>query len=238
MKKKKEAHRKPPPSSRASRRAALWGTVLIGLAATVGLVVYIASTPGPGPSPAGPGSPGPVDLAVGPEEWIEGNPEAAATLVMYSDFQCPACGAYFPLVKRLRVVFGERLRIVYREFPLERIHPRALRAAKVAEAAGLQGRFWAMHDLLFQNQGRWSAVPDPDSAFLEFAKTLKLDIDRFQSDLDSPRVAEAIREDVESGTRFGVPGTPTFFLNGVRIQNPRNYEAFKAVINEAIGSGS
>jgi protein-disulfide isomerase len=238
MKKKKTAAAKTPPPSRAARRAALWGTALIGLAATVGLIVYLASAPGPGPSPAGPSAPAPIDLAVGPDEWIEGNPEAAATLVMYSDFQCPACGAYFPLVQRLRVLYGDRLRIVYREFPLEQIHPRALQAAKVAEAAGLQGKFWAMHDLLFQYQGRWSAAPDPVPLFLGYAKALKLDIDRFQADMDSPRVAEAIREDVESGTRFGVPGTPTFFLNGVRIQNPRSYEAFKAVINGAIGSGS
>jgi protein-disulfide isomerase len=132
-------------------------------------------------------------------------------LCEYGDYECPFCGEAHLLLQRLLPQTAGRVALAYRNFPLSTVHPHAQAAAEAAEAAGAQGRFWEMHDVLFENQN----ALDPD-ALLEYAGALRLDVERFANDLISRRFADRVREDFLSGVRSGVNGTPTFFINGVR----------------------
>jgi protein-disulfide isomerase len=172
-------------------------------------------------------------LVVVEGENIKGDEEATATLVEYGDFQCPACATYYPIVKQLSEDFPEGLRIVYRHLPLVSIHPNAMPAAKAAEAAGVQGKFWEMHDILFEKQQEWSGDRNPKDKFVSYAEELELDIDAFNSDFDSRELQEKITGQMLTANRLGVNSTPTFFLNDTRI-TPRSYEEFKSAVEEAI----
>jgi protein-disulfide isomerase len=140
-----------------------------------------------------------------------GPDDAPVTLVEYGDFECPSCGAAYPIVEGVRRRMGERLRFVFRHFPLTQMHPHAMHAAEAAEAAGAQGKFWQMHGMLFEHQ---AALEDAD--LVRYANALHLDGKRFASELASEAHVERIREHIRSGIRSGVNGTPTFFINGVR----------------------
>lgn len=167
-------------------------------------------------------------------DWVKGNREAKVTLVEYSDFQCPACGAYYPVLKQLQQEFGEGIVFVYRHFPLRQVHANAELAARSAEAAGKQGKFWEMHDVLFENQKEWSDQPNAKETVIKYAQSLDLDIERFKSDLDSKEVREKVNDDYQSGIKARVNSTPTLFLNGNKLDNPRNYGEFKDLIQKAI----
>jgi protein-disulfide isomerase len=150
-------------------------------------------------------------LPVGERDHVQGPANATATLVEYGDYKCPFCGQAHPIVQAVRARLGRRMRFVFRHFPLTEIHPRALPAAEAAQAAGAQGRFWEMHDLLYENQ---PALDDPD--LLRYAELLGLDLPRFVSEVAEHVHEPRIREDFRSGVRSGVNGTPTFFINGIR----------------------
>jgi protein-disulfide isomerase len=152
-----------------------------------------------------------LTVPVNERDHVQGLPTAAVTLLEYGDFQCPYCGAAYAEVKEVQRALGDDLLFAFRHFPLAQIHQFALGAAEAAEAAGAQGKFWEMHDLLFENQ-RHLAPPD----LLRYATTLGLDLDRFTADLEQGTHEPKIREDFMSGVRSGVNGTPTFFINGVR----------------------
>ncbi|MEK7596148.1 MAG: thioredoxin domain-containing protein [Patescibacteria group bacterium] len=171
-------------------------------------------------------------LAVNESDWFKGGENAPAALVEYSDFQCPACASYAPLVRALAGEFGSGLKIVYRHFPLNQIHKNADLAARAAEAAGRQGKFWEMHDLIFDNQKQWSDArkTEAEKIFAELAEKLGLDAEKFSFDVQSEEIEKAVAEDLASGNASAVQGTPTFFLNGKKIQNPRSYEEFKKLI--------
>jgi protein-disulfide isomerase len=145
-------------------------------------------------------------------DHVSGPDDAPVTLVEYGDFECPSCGAAYPIVEAVRQKLGVRLRFVFRHFPLTQIHPHALHAAEAAEAAGAQDKFWQMHAMLYEHQ---DALKDADLA--GYAKALHLDGKRFTSELASETHVPRIRKDVQSGIRSGVNGTPTFFINGVRF---------------------
>ena len=144
-------------------------------------------------------------------DHIEGPADAPLALVEYGDYECPHCGRAYWIVKDVQSQLGRRLCFAFRHFPLAQIHPNATRAAEAAEAAGAQGRFWPMHDLLFQNQ---AALGDTD--LVRYAKLLELDLPRFVAELAEHAHAERVREDFTTGVRSGVNGTPTFFVNGLR----------------------
>jgi protein-disulfide isomerase len=146
-------------------------------------------------------------------DHIQGPPDAPIKLLEYGDYQCPYCGQAYPVVKEIQKYLGERLCFAFRNFPLANMHPYAEHAAEAAEAAGAEGRFWEMHDLLFENQ---QALEDEDLA--SYAETLGLDAQRFMKAVTSGANATRIREDFRSGARNGVNGTPTFFINGVRYE--------------------
>jgi protein-disulfide isomerase len=161
-----------------------------------------------------------------------------ATLVEYSDFQCPACASYEPLLESIIADYeSEGLRFVYRHFPLPS-HLNAISAAKASEAAGNQGKFWEMHGLLFENQTTWSGQLPSEvvNTFATYAGQLGLDEDKFKTDFEAEATEERVRRDLLSGQKAGVAGTPTFYLNGVEL-SARVESEFRAQIEEALKSG-
>jgi protein-disulfide isomerase len=139
--------------------------------------------------------------------------------VEYGDYQCPYCGQAYPMVKELQKRLGKRLRFVFRNFPLSTMHPHAEHAAEAAEAAGAHGKFWEMHDALYENQ---EALDDGD--LVKYAVAVGLDPARFTSEMAKHTPAARVREDFMSGVRSGVNGTPTFFINGVRHDDSPDFE--------------
>lgn len=166
-------------------------------------------------------------------DHTKGPDTAKATLVEYSDFQCPACAQYEPLVQEVLTAFPNDLRFVYRHFPLQAAHPKAMIAAQAAEAAGKQNKFWEMHDLLFVRQDEWVASTNVEKLFGDYAAGLGLNQEQFEKDLPESSIREKINADYVSATRFGVSGTPTFYLNGKRI-SPRSLDEFKTLIQAEI----
>lgn len=150
-------------------------------------------------------------LPVNKRDHIRGTLEAPVTLVEYGDYECPHCGATHQIVNELQTQVGDKMSFVFRNFPLTMIHPHALQAAEAAEAAGAQGKFWEMHDILFERQQNLD-----ETDLLAYAEALGLDMDRFEQDLIEHVYVPLIQEDFRSGVRSGVNGTPSFFINGVR----------------------
>jgi len=151
-----------------------------------------------------------LSLPVGGADHILGPSQAAVTVVEYGDFECPNCKQAAPAVKLLLARFTGRVRFVYRHFPLEDVHPHALHAALAAEAAAGQGKFWQMHDLLFENQSHLK-LPQ----LRRYAQQLELDMARYDAEMAEELYLQRVREHIESGERSGVRGTPGFFVNGV-----------------------
>lgn len=171
-------------------------------------------------------------------DHIRGNKEAKVIITEYSDFQCPACASYYEVVKQAHKDFGDNLAIVYRHFPLRQIHMNTEIAALSAEAAGEQSKFWEMHDMLFENQKNWENDKSAKDIFIGYAKELGLNSEQFKKNLDSKDLKDKIEADYQSGVKAGINHTPTFFLNGREIQNPRSYEEFKNIIDEAESKNS
>jgi protein-disulfide isomerase len=158
--------------------------------------------------------------------------DAPVTLVEYGDFECPHCGAAHPIVRDVRKRMGERLRFVFRHFPLSEVHPHAMHAAEAAEAAAAQGKFWEMHDMLYENQ---QALEDSD--LIRYAESLGLDAERVERELSSGAHEKRVRESFRSGVRSGVNGTPTFFINGVRYDGEWEADTLLDALNREAGSG-
>jgi protein-disulfide isomerase len=150
-------------------------------------------------------------------DHIQGSPDAPIKLLEYGDYECPFCADAHAVVKEIQRQLGKDLLFAFRNFPLANIHPHADHAAEAAEAAGDQGNFWGMHDLLFENQ---TALEDEDIA--SYASQLGLDAERVLREVNSNVYASRIREDFKAGVRAGVNGTPTFFINGERYDGPRD----------------
>lgn len=162
---------------------------------------------------------------VGEKDHVQGPSDAPVTLVEYGDYECPYCGRAYPITKALQERLGDQLRFVFRNFPLGEAHPHAQHAAEAAEAAGAQGKFWELHDLLYEHQ---DALKDDD--LVRYARALHLDVPRFVKDMEDHRNADRVREDFRSGVRSGVNGTPTFFINGVRHDGPFDLRSLLAAI--------
>jgi len=142
-----------------------------------------------------------------------GSPNAPARLEEFGDYQCPPCGMFHPILQQMHKEFGDKLQITFREFPLTPTHQHALEAASAAEAAGLQGKFWQLHDVLYEHQKDWSDKFDVRPIFEGYAKDLGLDMERYKRDVESEQVAQRIFLDGKRGHSMGVKGTPTVFLN-------------------------
>jgi len=170
-----------------------------------------------------------LTMPVSERDHVQGPSSAPLTLVEYGDYQCPYCGAAYPVVKRLQKKLGKSLRLAFRNFPLTQAHPFAMIAAQSAEAAALQGKFWEMHDLLFEQQD----FLEPDIIPL-WAKKIGLDLKKFGNDIKQDIVAKRIKEDRQSGIRSGVNGTPTFYINGIRYDGPPDDDALLAALESEL----
>jgi protein-disulfide isomerase len=170
-----------------------------------------------------------LKIPIGPDDHIQGDESAVCSLVEYGDYECPHCGAAYPIVKRLQKHFGKRLRFVYRNFPLSQIHSHAESAAETAEFAGSKGKFWEMHDLLFENQEQLGS-----GLYAELCKTLGLAASELQEALATRKYQAHVRSDFTGGVRSGVNGTPTFFIDGERYDDSFDYPTLMGAINAAI----
>jgi protein-disulfide isomerase len=161
-------------------------------------------------------------------DHIQGPADAAVTLVQYGDYECPYCGEAYPIIKEVQARLGDSLRFVFRNFPITTSHPHAERAAEAAEAAAAQGKFWEMHDLLYENQRRLR-----DEDLHTYAERLGLDVELFDKEMADHAHAERVREDFMSGVRSGVNGTPTFYINGVRHDDSYETEVLLDALEQA-----
>ena len=166
---------------------------------------------------------------VGADDHAQGNAAAPVTLVEYGDYECPYCGQAYPIVKRIQARLGDKLRFVFRNFPLAEAHPHATAAAEFAEASALQGKFWEMHDTLYEHQ---DALRSSD--LMAYAQRLHLDTGKLKDALGEGKAAARVKADFRNGVRSGVNGTPTFFINGRRFDGDwTDDEAFADALLEA-----
>ncbi len=211
------------------KRIIIWfSAVLIVLIAAVG--AYQVAT---GPSVELPKKDGSLSSQVSASDWTKGSVTPKVTFVEYSDFQCPACGAYHPLLEEMYATYKDSISFTYRHFPLPQ-HPNALPSAYAAEAAGAQGKFWEMADMLFTNQAEWSEVADTGAIFEGYAQKLGLDITKYQIDIASDTTKAHVEASKKSGTLSALDHTPTFFINGKMIANPQSKEELFADIEAAL----
>ena len=172
-------------------------------------------------------------IPVGPHDHARGDLEAPVTVVEYGDYQCPYCGRAYPIVKAVQNHFGPRLRFVFRNFPLSEIHPHAAQAAAAAEAAAERGKFWEMHDRLYEHQNRLA-----ERDLVSYASELGIESQGFLERMQSAEMASRVQEDFMSGVRSGVNGTPTFFINGARYDGSWDYADLVSAIEASMQKGA
>ena len=164
-------------------------------------------------------------------DHIQGSEGAAVTLVQYGDYECPYCGEAYPIIRQVQATMGDRMRFVFRNFPISTSHPHAEQAAEAAEAADAQGKFWEMHDLLYERQDHLT-----DRDLHGYAEELELDAERFDKEMTEHVHAARVHEDFMSGVRSGVNGTPTFYINGVRHDDSYEADVLLEALEHAAGS--
>lgn len=210
--------------------------ILTGISVvTLGIVIGAAVMFG-GKSTAEKPTP-PVDqkLLVHEDSHKKGADKSKVTIVEFGDFQCPACGAAHPVVAQVLKEYGDKVTFVFRNFPLN-VHKNAELAAQAAEAAGAQNKFFEMHDKLYENQEKWSEKDKALDIFVEYAKELKLDVDRFKKEVEEKKYKAKIEKDISDGNAAGVNSTPTFYINGVAQAGVMPFDEFKKRIEEELGS--
>jgi protein-disulfide isomerase len=173
-----------------------------------------------------------------PPARVRGRADAPVQFEEFSDFQCPTCGAMHGIVKQLVEKYPAQVGVAFRNFPLREIHKHAAEAARAAEAAGMQGKFWEMHDLLYERQTEWKDPNDARAIFMRYAQSLGLDMNRFASDIDGSVVAMRIVADERRGAALGVHGTPTFFVNGreLTFEQSNSLEKLSAAVDGELAS--
>lgn len=172
---------------------------------------------------------------------IKGKLDAKVTLVEFSDFQCPACGAAFPTVRTVFEKYKDRIRFVYRHFPLTTIHPFAITAAEASECADQQGKFWELHDALFEQQSIWTAFAGLSSAKSEIrsiAIQIGLEPTAFDQCMASRQTLSKVQADMDAAVRFGINSTPTFFVNGKKLEGALSVDAFSREIDSALAQAN
>lgn len=202
------------------------GVVILGL-----IAVFIFTKPKDSPTSTFNGN----SAEIQSDDHVRNGGGKKVTLIEYGDFQCPSCGQYYPILKSLEESYSDQVSFVFRHFPLRTLHPNAQAASLAAEAAGKQGKFFEMHDKLFETQRIWGQTSANQQALFEsYAEELGLNIEQFKADYKSSEVANRINRDVSSGKQFDISGTPTFILNGVKIETPRGLDEFKKLLDNAI----
>lgn len=173
-------------------------------------------------------------------DHVRGDKNSPVTLIEYADFQCPGCKSYFPILKSLESKYEGKVKFVFRHFPLSQIHPNAFAAARASEAAGNQVKFFEMHDKLYETQDLWrQATTNQQALFEDYAKELGLDMTKFTADYKSTAVADRINADIESGREaFSINSTPTFILDGEKIDNPTDAAGFSKLLDKAVAKAT
>lgn len=222
--------------------------IIVVLTAALGAYFYMKraaqGSPSIPPAATAPGSSGTTAAAAtnaapgAQPPHFRGSENASVTLEEFGDFECPPCGLLYPVLKGIEDEYGPRLRVVFREYPLTPNHVHALAAARAAEAAGLQGRFFEMHDLIYQNQTTWKDLFDVRPVYEEYAKRIGLDVERWKRDQSSDAVEQRIFLDGNRAHSLGVKGTPTVFINGAEVpfEEFMKPEGLRAAINKALSS--
>jgi protein-disulfide isomerase len=165
-----------------------------------------------------------------------GQGTTGVTLTEWGDFQCPACGQFYPAVAAVREKYGDQITFRFRNFPLTQIHPNALISARAAEAAGLQGKFFEMFDQLYQGQKSWSESQNPNQFFEQYAEQLGLDMSKFREDMKSQATNDTVQADLAEAKRLNYQSTPTFEINNKKVENPGTIEEFYKLIDDAIAA--
>lgn len=163
-------------------------------------------------------------------DQVYGNKTSEVVLIEYGDFQCPGCAGAFPQLKTIKETYKEHIAFIFRNFPLTAIHPNALAASTAAEAAGLQGKFWQMHDKLYENQNAWSTIDASKRTdiFAGYAQDIGLNVDQFKTDLSDPKVTAKISRDRALGNKLGVDSTPTVYLGGTKLTDEETSDLVQA----------
>lgn len=169
-------------------------------------------------------------------QHVEGSKSSGITLVEYGDFQCPYCEQYYPTVKIVQDEFKDQIQFQFRNYPLTNAHPNAFAAARAAEAAALQNKFWEMHDTLYDNSSWqvWTQAKDPVPYFNAFAQQLGLNVTQFKADFASGKVNDLINADMAEGNKLGISGTPSFYIDGKQVQVSNSVDSFKKVIKDEL----
>jgi protein-disulfide isomerase len=228
-----------PAKSKSSLPFIIIGVVLLGVIAAVVLMSRPSTS---NSKPAASASPGQLQTQRQPPQpgapnpWSRGNASSPVTVEEFSDFQCPACGGLEPGLRRVMKDYEDRVHFVFRNYPLP-MHKYAFIAARAAEAAGAQGKFWEMHDLIYDNQKEWSESMEPRGQFDSYATRLGLDVQRFKADMERQDLADRIKSDLLRGNSLGVKGTPTVYLNGRELMPGRliNEEDLRRELEAALG---
>jgi protein-disulfide isomerase len=230
-----------------ANKATIWFIVGFIVVVTAGVIIAGAYSSGTPSSTASSTFVSTTAPAITSADWTEGNPNAKVSLIEYGDFECPACGEYFPVVQQLFQEHSSTVLFVFRNFPLYTVHPFAGISAQAAEAAGLEGgvaKYWAMNNLLYNKQTDWStnAALTPSQVvsqyFDGYAQSIGLDVNAFNSDINASSVANKIQNDVTGGTNASIDHTPTFFINLKQIPNPTSLNDFEATLNAAVSSSA
>lgn len=174
------------------------------------------------------------EVAVNLEDHIRGAKSAKVTVVEFADFECPACAAYSAEVKKVLAKYPNDVALVFKHFPLTQIHRNAFLAAKYAEAAAVQGKFWEYHDILFANQKEWSGTLNAETFFIGYGRTLQLDLAKLEADSKLSTIEDKIKASFKEGVLLKVQGTPTFFVNGIKADNA----SLEASVDAAVSGGS
>ena len=205
--------------------------IVVAVVLAAGIAVYLSK----------PGSPSSDDsksanIAANPGGGhIRGKASAPVTLVEFGDYQCPSCGYFYPMVEELLRRYPDKVKLEFHHYPLIQVHAHALEAAMAAEAAGDQGKFWEMHDLLYQHQREWSNMPNAEAEFLAYAGQLGLNANKFMQSKKSPDVEKRILEDIKRGSDAKVEGTPSFYINGRMLDPlPKGVDEFVTIVDSSL----
>lgn len=212
--------------SHTKKRIVLWSAVTVAIVGLVALLSYVGS---------GGGVADDLTRPVAPSEHVKGDADASVTLVEYSDFQCSSCRSVAPILEDLLVQYPNDFRIVYRHFPLRPIHKNAQLASQASEAAGMQEKFWEYYAMLFNTQNDWTDLPDPAQFFVNLADSLGLNTTRFAEDMLNDAAREAVNRGAAEAAKMNLSGTPTFFLNGKRL-NLQSFDDLKSHVGALLPS--
>ncbi|MDQ4122992.1 MAG: DsbA family protein [Acidobacteriota bacterium] len=220
---------------------------LVAIVAIIGTVLYLQGAKRPAPPRANVNSTQANTakntnalanaLPGAPNPWAKGPATAPIVIEEFADFECPSCAGFEPVIRQIKTIYGDRVRVVFRHYPLTQIHPKAYDAARAAEAAGMQGKFWEMHSMLFDKRNTWATASDHRAEFANFAQQIGLDVNKFRDDMTGMMTAQRVDADKKRGDSVRISSTPSAFLNGRPLDfttEMSNTEALRRAVENAL----